>query len=82
MGSYRDDDGGTDSGSAYVFVRSGTTWSEQAKLIASDAAVLDWFGSEVALSGDTALVGAMWDDDAGTESGSAYVFVRSGTTWS
>ena len=70
------------SGSAYVFVRSGTTWSQQAKLTASDAAVSDSFGESVALSEDTALVGASGDDDAGTHSGSAYVFVRSGTTWS
>jgi hypothetical protein len=71
-----------DSGSAYVFTRSGTTWSQQAKLTASDAAALDRFGNSVALSGDTAVVGAQGNDDAGTESGSAYVFTRSGTTWS
>ena len=65
-----------------MFVRSGTTWSEQAKLRASDLASWDRFGISVALSGDTALVGAYTDDDGGTDSGSAYVFVRSGTTWS
>ncbi len=82
VGAYGDDDGGTDSGSAYVFVRSGTIWSEQDKLVASDAAPDDRFGSSVAASGDTAVVGAYRDDDAGTNSGSAYVFVRSGTMWS
>ena len=46
------------SGSAYVYVRSGTTWSQQAKLLAADGAAWDEFGVSVALSGDTALVGA------------------------
>jgi len=74
--------GRANTGTAYVFVRSGTSWSQQAKLIASDAAVGDAFGS-VALSGDTALVGASRDDTtAGNDAGSAYLFVRSGTTWS
>jgi len=70
------------AGSAYVFVRNGDTWSEQAKLTASDAGVGDTFGSAVALSGDTAVIGAVQDDHAaGAEAGSAYVFVRTGTTW-
>ena len=45
-------------GSAYVFARSGTTWSQQAKLTAADGAADDWFGNSVAISGDTAVVGA------------------------
>ena len=49
---------------------------------AADAAASDALGRSVALDGDTALVGAPWDDDAGDLSGAAYVFVRSGTTWS
>jgi FG-GAP repeat/Viral BACON domain len=70
------------AGSAYVFVRSGVTWSEQAKLTASDAAFADFFGQSVAISGDTVIVGAEEDDtNAGEDAGSAYVFVRSGTTW-
>lgn len=75
VGSRGDDDAGADSGSVYVFVRSGTTWTEQAKLTASDAASFDGFGFSVAVSGDTAVVGSRRDDDAGTSSGSAYVFV-------
>ena len=82
VGAVLDDDAGSFSGSAYVFVRSGTTWSEQAKLTASDGAAADFFGRSVAVSGDTAVIGAERDNDAGTNSGSAYVFVRSGTTWS
>ena len=70
-------------GSAYVFVRSGTTWSQQQKLTADDGSVGEGFGNSVALSGDTALVGEPYDNVGGSEiQGSAYVFVRSGATWS
>ena len=72
---------GVDSGSVYVFTRSGTTWTQQAKLTASDGAAVDLFGYSVALSGDTVLIGARFDDDAGVDSGSVYVFTRSGITW-
>ncbi len=81
VGAYLDDDAGSDSGSAYVFARSGTSWAQQAKLTAADAAADDRFGVSVSTSGDTAVVGAYWDDDAGSDSGSAYVFARSGTNW-
>ena len=82
VGAVADDDGGASSGSAYVFVRSGTSWSQQQKLTASDAASGDFFGFAVTIGGDTVGVGAPQDDDGGTNSGSAYVFVRSGTSWS
>ena len=52
VGAYKDNDNGSWSGSAYVFVRSGTSWSQQAKLLASDGAAVDFFGYSVALSGD------------------------------
>jgi len=66
-------------GSVYVFVRNGATWTEQAKLMASDAAPTDYFGASVSLDGDTLLVGACCKSlDL---LGSAYVFVRNGTTW-
>ena len=81
VGSVGDDNVGTDSGSAYVFTRSGATWTQEAKLTASDAAGSDNFGFSVAVSGDTAVVGAFGDDDRGLNSGSAYVFTRTGTTW-
>jgi hypothetical protein len=70
--------GGVNQGSAYVFVRSGATWTEQQKLSASDGAAGDSFGDSVAASGDTVIVGADGDDNG---QGSAYVFVRSGATW-
>jgi len=84
VGVDRDDVGtNIDQGSAYVFTRSGTTWSQQGKLTASDGAAYDNFGYSMVISGDTALVGA-WFDDVGPNSnqGSAYVFTVSGTTWS
>jgi FG-GAP repeat len=81
----RDDDGaaGSDQGSAYVFVRSGVVWNQQQKLEASDAGAGDQFGFSVAITGETVVVGARFDDGAaGSDQGSAYVFVRSGGVWS
>jgi hypothetical protein len=79
----RDDDDimGVDAGSAYVFVRSGTSWEQQEKLTAPDGVADDRFGRSVALLGDTALVGAMFRDDKGKNSGSAYLFKRNYKTW-
>ncbi len=69
-------------GSAYVFVRSGTVWTQQQKLTANDASPNDFFGRSVALSGDTLVVGANADDiGVNEDQGSAYVFTRSGTVW-
>ncbi len=82
IGARHDDEKGVDSGSAYVFTCSGTAWSHQAKLTASDGAAGDEFGYSVAISGDTAVIGAPRDDDKSDDSGSAYVFTRSGSTWS
>jgi hypothetical protein len=69
---------GADAGAAYVFTRDGAgTWTQQAKIVANDAAANDYFGESVALSssGDTALVGAPNDETgAGNAAGSAYVF--------
>jgi hypothetical protein len=69
------------AGSAYVFVNSGGVWTQQVKLVAPDPAAMDFFGWDVALSGDTALIGAERDDDFGTDSGAVYVFVRSNGVW-
>ena len=82
VGTPLDDDAGGDSGSAYVFTRTGTTWTQQAKLTSADAATADNFGLSVGLDEGTVVVGAPSDDDAGSQSGSAYVFTRTGTTWS
>ena len=81
--SHDDHAGGGNEGSAYVFTRSGTVWSQQQRLFASDAAPDDFFASSVAISGDT-VVASTWEDDhaGGDDAGSAYVFLRSGNTWS
>jgi hypothetical protein len=75
---------GAVAGSARMFARAGTTWTQEAALVAPDGAAGDQFGQSVALSstGDRALVGARFDDTPGTsDAGSARVFSRSGTTW-
>ena len=72
----------SNQGSAYIFVRNGTTWTQQAELNASDGGADDQFGFGVTVFGDTALVGAYADDvAANTDQGSVYVYTRSGTTW-
>ncbi|MBN2087614.1 right-handed parallel beta-helix repeat-containing protein, partial [Candidatus Peregrinibacteria bacterium] len=71
-----DDDDGTSSGSAYIFYNLGETWSQQAKLTASDGEAFDYFGRSVSISGDYAVVGGHGDDDNGSFSGSAYIFSR------
>lgn len=81
VGASTTDGAGNGSGSAYVHVRDGSSWTEQAELAAADAAPGDQFGVAVAVDGDTAVAGAYEDDDAGGGSGAAYVFTRSGTTW-
>ena len=81
VGVVNDDEFGTDSGSAYVYTRSGSSWTQQAKLNASDAAASDRFGTNVSIHEDTVIVGAYTDDDKGTDSGSAYIFTRSGSSW-
>ena len=86
----------TDAGAVYVFVRTGTTWAQQAMVKASNADASDMFGAAVALSadGNTLAAGAPAEDSAATEvdgnqasntamnSGAVYVFTRSGQTWS
>jgi FG-GAP repeat len=90
----QNDNTATDSGAAYVFTRSGTTWSQQAYLKASNTGAYDDFGDSVAISGDTVVVGAYGEDSNATGvdgnqidnsknfSGAAYIYARSGTTWS
>ncbi len=72
----------TDQGSAYVYVRSGGVWTQQKKLTAPDGAYDDRFGTSVAVSGDTAVVGAVRDDvDVNYRQGSAYVCLHTVATW-
>jgi hypothetical protein len=82
----------SNSGAVYVFTRSGTAWTQQAYLKASNAGVDDRFGDSVSLSVDTLIVGTVAEDGDATSTainpnenafnaGAAYVFTRSGTTW-
>jgi len=72
IGAHNDDEGGEDSGAAYIFDTE--TGLQIAKLTASDAATGDRFGNSVGISGTIAIIGAIYDDDAGSNSGSAYLF--------
>jgi hypothetical protein len=105
VGAYREDSGSagvngnpfdesaTDSGAAYVFVRVGSTWTQQAYLKASNPGNSDQFGRAVAVHGDTVLVGSWFEDsnasgvngnpadESSADSGAAYVFVRNGSSW-
>ena len=88
------DDGSLDSGAAYVFVRSGAVWSQQAYIKASNSNAGDRFAHSVAISSDTLVVGAPFEasnaigiggdqtNNASPFSGAAYVFVRNGSVWS
>lgn len=77
-----DNSGNPDVGSVYVFVRSGTTWTQQAKLFETTGGPLKSYGYSLSLSGDTLAVGARWDDHDGlTNAGAVYVYTRTGTTW-
>lgn len=69
-------------GRVWVYVRSGAQWNQQAVLTASDGALNNRFGKALAIQGDTAIIGA-WSADtgAGSMAGKAYVFTRSGGTW-
>ena len=88
------DDSASFSGAAYVFFRSGATWSQEAYLKASNSDGNDRFGNSVAISDDTIVVGATGEgssangvngdqgNNAAAGAGAAYVFLRNGTTWS
>ncbi|MDD3375569.1 MAG: FG-GAP repeat protein, partial [Candidatus Omnitrophica bacterium] len=77
VGAHRDDDNGSNSGSAYIFKKNASgLWPFSQKLIASDGAEGDSFGFAVSVSGDKAIIGAHLDDDNGPGSGSAYVYTK------
>ena len=88
VGAYAEDgvDDGTQdgSGAVYVFSRGDGTWPQSEYIKALNAGAGDYFGSSVALSGDTLVVGAPAEsgvDDLNVQSGAVYVFTRSGGTW-
>jgi hypothetical protein len=77
-----DDSKGSGAGAAYIFERSGASWTEVAKLLASDGAAHDHFGFSIALRGSLAVVGADTKSDPWQATGAAYVFAKSNSTWS
>jgi hypothetical protein len=81
IGAIGNDDLGEDAGAAYIFVRSGNDWIQQARLVPLDGAAGDHFGNSVSIDGNYAVVAAHLDDDMGADSGSAYIFKREGQSW-
>lgn len=101
VGAYKEDSNGTSqadnsatsAGAAYVFVRSGSTWSQQAYLKAAHPQIGALFGHSVAIEGDTIVIGADGESSSATgvngdqtktdapKAGAAFVFTRTGTTW-
>ena len=89
VGAYGDDIScsGTevDCGSAYVYTRQGSTWTQQKKLVADDANQQDYFGRSIGLDGDTLVIGAYQDDGTCFKTdlncGAAYIYTRTGTKW-
>jgi hypothetical protein len=82
IGADNEDAGGSNAGAVYIFYKSGGTWAQQAKLVADNAGAGDKFGRSVSISGDYVVVSAPFEDTTATDSGSVYIFKRSGTTWS
>lgn len=81
VGTVRDDDNGTDSGSAYVFRFDSTGWTQTAKLTAADGKPDDIFGNAVSIHGDYAVIAALGHDKKGKDAGAAYLFKRNGENW-
>ena len=80
VGARYNDDNGSNSGSAYVYEKVNGVWTET-KLTASDAAAYDWFGYSVSVYDDLVAVGAVYNDDNGFNSGSAYVYEKVNGVW-
>ncbi len=81
IGSHVDGEAGGFAGAAYLFTFDDGVWIERQKLVAPQRDSFDQFGYAVAVHGDTAVIGAIGDDDAGRDAGAAYVFNSDGETW-
>jgi hypothetical protein len=83
VGAYLSDKNSTnpDAGAAYFFKRSGNTWSNQQKVIASSQAAFDHYGFSVSISGNSAIVGAYYAPYGIDQAGTAYIYTLSGNTW-
>lgn len=83
VGARRNDLQGYDSGSAYIFTRSNTTWTQSVRLEQSGGIAVDNFGISVCInnSGDLLAVGSFGDDELGNNAGSVFIFKKINTTW-
>lgn len=81
VGAFTADPVAESSGAAYVFEFDGLEWQEQAKLVPSNGAGLDYFGQSVAVRGARVVVGAHRADYVGPEKGLGYLFEYTGTVW-
>ncbi|MFM8394401.1 MAG: FG-GAP repeat protein, partial [Acidobacteriota bacterium] len=82
IGAVLQGDGAAFSGAAYVFYRTGSTWSQQGRLKAPTPVTSDYFGGALGVFGDRIVIGAQGEDTGGAESGAAYIFKRTGGVWS
>lgn len=82
IGAVFDDDLGQDSGSAYTFVRADNgSWSQESKLVPPNGQANDWFGSAIAISKDTLIVGAPNASENGIATGTVHVYFHNGSEW-
>ena len=81
IGARNDPTSGASAGAGFVFVRSAGVWTLQQQLLAMDAATGDQLGSSADVDADTAILGAIGDDDGGNGAGAAYVFTRTAGVW-
>lgn len=83
ISSYKDDDNGHDTGSAYIYRYNGTDWIEESKLLASDGEGRNLFGISVSISisGDVAVIGASGEYKNELYTGAAYIYRYNGTGW-
>lgn len=81
IGATYDQDAGAQSGAAYVFNFNGTSWIQEQKLTASDASSGDRYGRKVSIDGNRILVASIYDNDNGSNSGSAYIYYFNGSNW-
>jgi hypothetical protein len=82
VGAYLDDEFGASAGAAYIFKRSGGTWSLLKKLTSQNGTKDgDRFGISVAISGEYAVVGSSRDDELGTDTGAAFIYYKGADTW-
>ncbi len=81
VGSVFHDGPGIDAGAAYVYRYGGLGWSFEQELRPADPEPEDRFGRSVSVSGDVAVIGAYRSDDAGSESGAAYIYRFDGVSW-